>query len=116
MSENITAPTITPTIRERVERGAAWLDSVKPEWRSVINLDTFDIADVAYCVVGQVFRAEAIAEGHSDGYDYVYEHYVLPGSGPWMTNRGFDASDFTPGAYSDLQTAWQRYLTPGTWA
>lgn len=114
--ETITpASGLTPTIRERVERGAAWLDSVKPEWRYEINARILDIADSAYCVLGQVFAAEASQGDYADGCDYVYARYVAPGSGPWMVNHGFDSLDYSPGAYADLETAWRRYLDGREW-
>lgn len=112
---------ITPTIREAVQRGAAWLDSVKPGWRTLIDRDAFDIADAHWCVLGQVFAEEAAEtdsrSGVYNGYDYVLLVIERPrvrgGQASWMTSHGFD-TDGTPTAYADLQAAWHRYLD-GEW-
>jgi hypothetical protein len=40
---------------ERIARGIAVMDRVKPGWVSSIDLSTFDIQDTGMCVVGQVF-------------------------------------------------------------
>lgn len=45
------------TIEERVARGAAWLDSVLPDWwkTHAIDLDALDMSDGCQCVVGQLY-------------------------------------------------------------
>ena len=45
------------TIRRRVERGAAYLDSVKPNWADRVDLRSLDMDDSYLCVAGQVFGA-----------------------------------------------------------
>lgn len=117
MSENITpVPTPRPTTRERVERGAAWLNRTKPGWRDLIDLDTLNLAYGDSCVLGQVFADEADeSDGMvSDGFDYAIE-YLAPAQGTnWASGHGFDQSiDFTAGAslnYAPLTDAWKRYL------
>lgn len=50
--------TITPSMRrtnkQRVERGATWLDQHMPTWHTLIDLDRFDLRSVCGCVLGQI--------------------------------------------------------------
>lgn len=41
--------------QEKVARGAAWLDEVKPGAIALMDPDTFDIANVDRCAAGQAF-------------------------------------------------------------
>lgn len=115
----ITAPAIAATIRERVERGAAWLDSVKPNWRDAVNVRVLDLSEPVDCVLGQVFAYEAAeADPYWSGFEYVLNsgHFKdASGSsltGQWALDHAFD-NDEEP--YAALTAAWQRYLTDGMW-
>jgi hypothetical protein len=119
--DTITAPAITPTIRERVERGAAWLDSVKPSWRNAVNVRILDVSESVDCVLGQVFAYEAAeTDPYWSGFEYVLNsgHFkdAAGGSltGMWAMLHAFDNSESE--SYAVLTAAWQRYLTPGMWA
>jgi len=39
----------------RAERGANLLDSILPEWETMINIALLDIRRCSYCVLGQVY-------------------------------------------------------------
>ncbi len=59
-------------IRDRVEKGAAWLDDREPGWEGRINLGELFISDVTQCICGQVFleNLENSAWNTVNGYDY----------------------------------------------
>lgn len=42
-------------MRERAERGAALLDTVRPYWYESISIGALDISDCRTCVLGQVY-------------------------------------------------------------
>lgn len=118
VSENITpAAPLTPTLRERIEAGAAWLDEVKPEWRDLIDLDVLDVGDGRYCVLGQVFDNDEAAD-YYNGYDYAY-NAVVPEPEPdhesdqpyqdWLNAHAFDV-DLNHVAYATLTEGWLAYL------
>lgn len=56
--------------QERVTRGAAWLDDVKPGWFTIIDLTTLDLGYAYRCVAGQVFASEAAESGKCCGFCY----------------------------------------------
>jgi hypothetical protein len=39
---------------QKVAKGAAYLDGIRPGWRDVINLDTLNIASCEQCIIGQL--------------------------------------------------------------
>ena len=109
----------TDIIRERIERGAAWLDDVEPGWRSLLDLEDLHLSSNDSCVLGQVFREQAWDSGYeADGYNYVLESGDFPDipseSDTWAREHGFEAVALGAAdkvTYSALETAWQRYLT-----
>lgn len=111
MSENIT----TSTILQRIERGTAWLDEVKPEWRDEISRATLDLAYPSTCVLGQAFATEAHDYDWDDGFEYVYSSGYYKGaageslSARWMVDHGFDRS---AESYDVLTIAWLQHLRP----
>ena len=73
--------------RERVARGAAWLDEVAPGWERKLDLSVLDIADPDRCVCGQVFMQPAIESNYTSGYSYArFEHSLVLVS---MARSGF---------------------------
>lgn len=112
MNETITTPAVTPTIRERVERGAAWLDTTVPAWRNSINVATLDTGDSNECVLGQVFWAEGRRPGIYNGFTYALGAFGDDGTPDaneihWALSHGFEVDDES---YDVLTAAWQRYL------
>ena len=119
MSETITAPTMTPTTRERVERGIAWLDQTVPAWRDTINRRTLNMASPMDCVLGQTFAAEATRDAHPDDFGYLSGFdYALTTYGTcddcthdcsracqekWVIRHGFEADNES---YDVLVLVW----------
>lgn len=111
----LTAERIDEIARQRVRRGAAWLDDHGPDgWRDFIDLRTLDVDDAENCVLGQVFRFDAREAGVLNGYLYVTvfdrvdPHGEVGGKlASWTYNRGFMAlSD-----YDETMAAWRDYLS-----
>jgi hypothetical protein len=60
----------------RVYVGILWLDSQFPDWYMRINLDTLDMQDSRFCILGQLYGA---IKPHEDmtkyGFDVAVNHY-----------------------------------------
>lgn len=101
------------SIQERVQRGAQWLDEVRPGWRDEINLKIFDISDCEVCVLGQVFatQAEAANDGIEDGFDYGCWLATGSRSGQdWFVAHGFDDDPRAGIEYAPLGAEWRRVI------
>lgn len=104
--------TIAVTMRQRVMRGAEWLDEFGPlRWREKINLRTFDMEHPCRCVLGQVY---------GDYYDAIEAHPAIPGGislsddvSEWEIDRGFNLpdGDDTNEDWDALERAWVVHLT-----
>lgn len=105
-----TTDTIAPPVADRVAAGAAWLDTTRPGWESLIDLDRLSMTDCNACVLGQSF---------GDYWDALDTY----GPGTWTWDRentrwaiahGFQARDtetdawsrIEEGDYDDLADAW----------
>jgi hypothetical protein len=59
----------------RVERSAAWLDEVRPDWLNRVNLDALNMLSPERCIAGQVFADQPETPpcdcclGHRSGYN-----------------------------------------------
>lgn len=51
------------TARERVERGAAWLDENVDDWWDKVDLIALDMRSPCRCVLGQLFAGESCSTG-----------------------------------------------------
>ena len=105
MSTTIT-PDTTSTTRERIERGAAWLDEVKPGWREIIDTENLRMYSGVSCVLGQVFSVEAYEHDCSNGYGYAF-YLANESSAWWAINHGFESGGE---AYFHLREAWLDFL------
>ena len=94
------------TTRERIEKGAAWLDEVKPEWRTLIDTEILRMYSGVSCVLGQVFSVEAYEAGHSNGYSYAF-HVAPEVSARWAIDHGFESGGED---YFTLRAAWLGFL------
>ena len=57
---------ITPEqVRERVQRGAEYLDSVDPEWYRRVDSETLELEDGRHCVLGQLHGEFRLGLGRS---------------------------------------------------
>lgn len=87
----VSAPTAKPAIgratrwfdffiptQAPVRREAEWLDTVRPGWAKLIDIDTLSLTSGATCVLGQVFRREAEKSRYyfSTGWDYARTRYA----------------------------------------
>lgn len=112
----MTKETSMSSIQERVAKGAAWLDEVRPGWRDAINLDTLDICDGHHCVCGQVFAADALsALGKQDyrpsGFYYIasgFAGYVNAVAHGFMWSLGTDDARDTEACA--LTAEWRRVI------
>lgn len=58
---------ITPEqVRERVQRGAEYLDGVDPEWYRRVDSETLELEDGRHCVLGQLHGEFRLGLGRSD--------------------------------------------------
>jgi hypothetical protein len=58
---------ITPgRARERVQRGAEYLDGVDPEWHRRVDSETLELDDGRHCVLGQLHGEFRLGLGRSD--------------------------------------------------
>lgn len=74
---------IHDTHRGTVLKGVEWLDSIRPNWRELVNVNTLQMSSAHFCVLGQVFEAE------SDDQRPGFRHAV----GTYGTYRTCDACD-----------------------
>jgi hypothetical protein len=57
---------ITPDwVRERVQRGAEYLDGVDPEWYRRVDSETLELEDGRHCVLGQLHGEFRLGLGRS---------------------------------------------------
>ncbi len=89
-------------IRERVARGVAWLENQDVDWFSKVNLDSFDIVNPRYCILGQVFKDKSSLPG----YDYAFETLGMLD----YSSYGFDADYEIKYDYNGLTREWKRVL------
>jgi hypothetical protein len=58
---------ITPDrARERVQRGAEYLDDVDPEWYRRVDSETLELGDGQHCILGQMHGEFRLGLGRSD--------------------------------------------------
>jgi hypothetical protein len=91
------------SIDERVAAGAAWLDEHRPGWVDRIDLNTLDLGDGCYCILGQ-----------TDGYFWdVPEVTSLYNYADVFAELGLFAAGGIEGdaEYSALTEAWRRLIT-----
>lgn len=88
----------SPSPRERVARGAEFLDEHRPGWRSEINLADLDLESTCGCVLGQLFGT------YGDGLR------ALATGVPrvWGASMGFD--DPRGEAHAELTELWLEEL------
>jgi len=57
---------ITPErVRQRVQRGAAYLDDVDPEWYRHVDAETLELGDGRHCILGQMHGEFRLGLGRS---------------------------------------------------
>jgi hypothetical protein len=94
--------------------GAAWLDSYKPGWNTLVNVETLSMITSDRCILGQVFLDEAEKEFqeyirvHGPEYAYLRSGYayaadVLAELDMSEYDHGFNT---LYGNWSKLESAW----------
>lgn len=86
------------TISERVQRGAAWLDTERPGWAGEIDLGQLILSSPCRCVLGQLYG------------DYVDAPLVDEHGDQAGVEHGFNAA-LTGTEYDALEAEWRRVIT-----
>lgn len=97
---------------ERVSRGMALLDEIKPGWEKDLERDVFDMSSSAHCVLGQTFydywqgveEVEAIKAEFADDHDEW-------GDAQWPIQHGFQLDEGDDG-WKVLERTWILALAP----
>lgn len=94
--------------RERVQRGASYLDDVDPEWYRRVDAETLELADGKHCVLGQLHGEFRLGLGRS--------HLITMSSAPRASlspvSYGFKCVEGVSDEWQDrdydlLNTAWK---------
>ena len=87
-------------VRFEVQRGAAWLDRVRPGWEDDIDLTSLEMSECARCIVGQIWGLADRANTPTPAYHYDEDY-------------GFDVfdGDISQGAYEKLAEEWRDLIT-----
>lgn len=100
---------ITPEkVRERVQRGATYLDDVDPEWYRRVDSETLELGDGRHCILGQLHGEFRLGLGRS--------HLITMSSAPRASlspvSYGFKGVEGVPESwqardYELLNEAWK---------
>jgi hypothetical protein len=106
---NLREESVSASIAVYVRQGVRYLDSLRPNWRSLVDVDRLDISQSDRCVVGQVF-ADEMFDIYSTGWEAWEENYAA-GCG---SQYGFNIGLTLDGAWfihaDELTKAWIEYL------
>jgi len=80
-------------MQQQVSNGIQWLNSIEPGWKNLVNINKIDMANIEFCILGQIFGnykigCEKLVPGISrkDAYETIIfygftlsaeDHYVL---------------------------------------
>lgn len=78
-ASEILTPAQIKTLSDNVDRGAAFLDRRRPDWRDKVDVSTLDMSHGSWCVLGQVFGSYSegrvrlgINSHEAAGYGFIY--------------------------------------------
>ncbi len=93
--------TTDQTLTEAVQRGCAWLDSVKPGWEREIDLDGLEMGSCRHCVLGQMFG------------DFARAMKLFDLADEWVDAHAFDLGESKEfdWDYLDLTETWIAEIT-----
>lgn len=94
--------------RTEVERGAEFLDGIRPGWREVINLDRLALRECTTCVLGQLAGADTEVT-----WTEVLATFGLPEISDDDDRMGFNIGDFAvvpDEAWAALTEEWRGYI------
>lgn len=113
-------------ICKQVQKGAAWLDQVRPNWWQEIDIAKLDLSDGCRCVLGQIAGNPQNDRGTwqtrdpdgkfsyaKEGYEVVTD-FVMMVTGyadyqmrfRWASEHGFNAGDIIGMTYEELDEHW----------
>lgn len=101
---------ITPDrVRERVQRGAEYLDNVDPEWHRRVDSETLELGDGRHCILGQLHGEFRLGLGRSD----LITLSSAPRTSLSPVAYGFKCVENVPEAWQDydydlLNAAWRQ--------
>jgi len=87
-----------PSVQERVEAGASFLDEVHPGWDKEINLAELNMKSSTRCILGQVYGL------------YNKGMYTLRITTPVSRDLGFSAFPGTSSAYRLVTAEWKKLI------
>jgi hypothetical protein len=105
-----TTVTETETVAERVARGAAWLDEVKPGWRGRVDVAELDMTLTTDCVLGQVFATETARYGYWGGLRMLTASQPHEFSDILARQHGFLGHSDSDAEYDELRAEWARVI------
>lgn len=98
--------TTVPTIPERVQAGAAWLDETEPGSVDRIDPDQLDLASICDCILGQIHGDyDDARDARLQGSDYAAASYgftIWPDHAPDGMNTGEE--------FAALTEAWRELI------
>lgn len=101
---------ITPDrARERVQRGAEYLDGIDPDWYRRVDSETLELGDGEHCILGQLHGEFRLGLGRSD----LISMSSAPRTSLSPVAYGFKCVDSVPEAwqaydYELLNEAWRQ--------
>lgn len=105
-------------VKDRVQRGATWLDQIIPGWREKIDLKNLNIDSGYYCVLGQLGRNLDWLEGYRNTYQIFLKKYLRlerwnqddQQLRKWVIDHGF-LPDPKLDDVDELNKCWERIIT-----
>lgn len=94
--------------QEKIQRGMAWLDDTKPDWKATYRRGILDMSLGHRCVLGRAFRDEAEQLGALTGFSYACDQFALEDD--WLAEHGFDVGPGKGAEYPALTKAWEEAL------
>lgn len=97
--------------REHVARGAAWLDTVQPDWVDRVNLETLYMDSPVNCVAGQTL-GHLVHEYRDEYENLAYDGYgvaciLLARDAEFASEHGFTEYGFN----RETHNAWVKLIT-----
>ena len=104
-------PKLQEELQHSVDLGVKYLETEYEDWRTIIDLEKFNIADYGSCVLAQAARHDDLGTHYMD---YVRHHEL---SNEWAITHGFNLdNDEIPDtgermdAWLTLQALWEKAI------
>lgn len=97
------------TVEERIERGAALLDEIRPGWRSQVNPDGLRMRSAEFCVLGQLYG------NFYDAADDIFDGRYLSGAIEHGLHARMESDPGSPEfwnerEWAELEVLWKQEL------